>query len=81
MSLVSKFPPTPNSSYHAAVGNFFTSPNLLRLLKFKGIAVTGTLRANRTKDSPLSSVDEMKEQSKGTCDVVVDSKLNVTLVW
>lgn len=81
MSLVSKFPATPNSSYYAAMGNFFTSPNLLRLLKFKGIAATSILRANRTKDSPLSSVDEMKKQSKGTCDVVVDSKLNVTLAW
>ena len=53
MSLVSKFPSIPTSSYHVVMDNFFTSPSLLRLLKSKGIAATGTVRSNRTENSPL----------------------------
>ena len=83
MSLVSKFPSIPKSSYHVVMDNFFTSPSLLRLLKSKGIAATGTVRSNRTENSPLISVEEMKKKPGGTCDVVNDRKSNgmVTLVW
>ena len=49
-------------------------------MKYKGIAATSTVTADRTEIPPLSYFDEMKKQSKGTCDVVVDSKSNVTLV-
>ena len=82
MSLVSKFPSIPKSSYHVVMDNFFTSPSLLRLLKSKGIAATGTVRSNRTENSPLISVEEMKKKPGGTCDVVNDRKSNgmVTLV-
>lgn len=41
---------------------------------------TGTVRPNQIKNSPLNFVDEMKKQPRGTCDVLVDSKSNVTLV-
>lgn len=57
MSLVFKLPQIPNSSYRAVMDNFFTSPNLLQLLKSKGIAASGTVRANWTKNLLLSSVD------------------------
>ena len=60
--------------------NFFTSPSLLRLLKSKGIAATGTVRPNRNENSPLISVKEMKKNPGGTCDVVNDRKAHVTLV-
>ena len=59
--------------------NFFTSLSLLRLLKSKGIAATGTVRSNRTENSTLISVEEMKEKQRGMCDVVNDRKSNVTL--
>ena len=65
MSLVSKFPSIPTSSYHVVMDNFFTSPSLLRLLKSKGIAATGTVRSNRTENSPLISHEEMKKSREG----------------
>ena len=80
MSLVSKFTSVLKSSYHVVMDSFFTSPSLLRLLKSKGIAATGTVRSNRTENSPLISVEEMKRKLRGTCDVVNDRKSNVTLV-
>ena len=80
MSLVSKFTSVLKSSYHVVMDNFFTSPSLLRLLKSKGIASTGTVRSNRAENSPLISVEEMKKKLRGTCDVVNDRKSNVTLV-
>ena len=80
MLLVSKFPSLPKSSYHVVMDNFFTSPSLLRLLKSKGIAATGTVRPNRNENSPLISVKEMKKNPGGTCDVVNDGKAHVTLV-
>ena len=59
--------------------NFFPSPSLLQLLKSKGIA-TGTVRSNRTENSPLIFVKEIKKKVWGTCDVVNDRNSNVTLV-
>ena len=60
--------------------NFFTSPSLLRLLKGNGMAATGTVRANRTENTPLQAVDDMKKEARGSSDVVNDNKSNVTLV-
>ena len=57
--------------------NFFTSPSLLRLLKSKGIAATGTVRPNRNENSPLISVKEMKKNPGGTCDVVNDRNIQI----
>ena len=59
--------------------NFFTSPDLLRLLKGNGLAATGTVRANRTENAPLQAVDDMKKKARGSSDVVNDNKSNVTL--
>ena len=80
MSLVSKFPSTPKSNYHIVMDNFFTSPSLLWLLKSKSIVATGAVRLNRTENSPLISIEEMKKKPRGICDVVNDRKANVTLV-
>ena len=80
MSLISKLNSIPNSSYRAVLDNLFTCPNLLRWLKSKGIAATGTVRANETENSPLSSFNKMKKQPRGTCDVAVHSISKVTLV-
>ena len=80
MPLVSELPAVLNPSYHGAMDNFFTTPNLLRLLKSKDVAATSTVRANQTENSPLSSVDEMEKQLSRTCDLLVDSKSNVAVV-
>ena len=80
MTLMSKLPTVPNSNYHLVMDKFFTSPSLLRLLKGNGMAAAGTVRANRTENTPLQGVDDMKEKTRGSSDVVNDNKSNVTLV-
>ena len=80
MTLMSKLPTVPNSNYHVVMVNFFTSSSLLRLLKENGMAAIGTVRANRTENAPLQSVDDMKKKARGSSDVVNDNKSNVTLV-
>ena len=39
------------------------------------------MRKNQIENLPLIFVDKIKKQPRGTCDVVVDYKSNVTLVW
>ena len=80
MTLMSKLPPVPNSNYHVVMDNFFTSPSLLRLLKGNGMAATGTVTANRTENTPLQAVDDMKKEARGSSDIFNDNKSNVTLV-
>ena len=60
--------------------NFFTSPNLLRILKAKGIAATGTVRINRVENAPLRPIKEMEKLERGASDVVTDKNSNLTLV-
>ena len=79
MTLMSKLPTVPNSNYHVVMDNFFISPSLLRLLKGNGIAVTGTVRANRTENAPSQAVDDMKKEARGSSGVVKYNKSNVTL--
>ena len=59
---------------------FFTSPRPLREMKMQEMAGTGTVRVNRTEKAPLKVVEEIKKVLKRSHDVVVDVKLNVTLV-
>ena len=60
--------------------NFFTSPELLRYLSSKGIAATGTVRANRMENAPLQDIAKMAKEKRGTSDVVTDVSSNVTAV-
>ena len=60
--------------------NFFTSTNLLRILKGKDIAVTGTVRINRVKNAPLRPIKEMEKSERGASDVVTEKNSNLTLV-
>ena len=43
MTLISKLPTVSDSHHHGVMGNFFTSPSLLRVLKESGIPATGTV--------------------------------------
>ena len=60
--------------------NFFTSTNLLRILKAKDIAVTGTVRINRVKNAPLRPIKEIEKSERGASDVVTEKNSNLTLV-
>ena len=59
---------------------FFTSPNLLRILKAKGIAATETVSINCVENAPLRLIKEMEKLERGTSDVVTDKNSNLTLV-
>ena len=60
--------------------NFFTSPNLLRILKAKGIAVTGSIRINSVEKAPLRRIKEMEKLERGAFNVVTDKNSNLTFV-
>ena len=81
MSLSLKLPSVHASNYHLVMDNFFTSAKLLRELKMKDMAGTGTVRVNRTEKTQLKAVEEMKKLPIGSHDVVVDAKSNIILVW
>ena len=59
---------------------FFTSPNLLRILKARGVAATGTVRINCVENAPLRPIKEMEKLERGASDVVTDKNSNLTLV-
>ena len=59
--------------------NFFTSPNLLHILKTKGIAATGTVRINRVENATLRPIKEMEKLERGASDIVTDKNSNLRL--
>ena len=79
-TLAEKLPSQVGSNYHIIKDNIFTSPNLLHILKAKGIAATGTVRINCVEDAPLQPIKEMEKLERGASDVVTDKNSNVTLV-
>ena len=60
--------------------NFFTSPKLLRYLKSKGIAATGTVRVNWMENAPLKNMKSMKKEKRGSFDVVTDILSTITAI-
>ena len=52
-TLIEKIPSQVGSNYHIIMDKCFSSPNLLRTLKGKGIAATGIFRINRVGNAPL----------------------------
>ena len=68
------------SNYHIIMDNSFSSPNLLRILKAKGIAATGTVRINRVEKAPLKPIKEIEKLEKGASDAITDKNSNLTLV-
>ena len=59
---------------------FFTSPNLLRILKAKGLALTGSIRINSVEKAPLRRIKEMEKLERGAFNVVTDKNSNLTFV-
>ena len=80
VTLAEKLPSQVVSNYHIIMDNFFTSPNLPRILKAKGIAATGTVRINRVENAPLRPIKEMEKLGRGASDVVADKTSNLTFV-
>ena len=60
-TLAEKLPSQVGSNYRIIMDNFFTSPNLLRILKAKGIAATETFRINCVGNAPLRPIKEMEK--------------------
>jgi len=68
------------SNYHVVMDNFFTAPKLLRCLREKSIAASGTVRVNRMESPPLKSMEEIDKSPRGTSDVVVETSSNMAAV-
>ena len=68
-----KLPLQVGSNYCIIMGNFFTSPNLLRILKAKGIAAAKTVRINCVENAPLQPIKEMEKLERGASDVITDN--------
>ena len=79
-TLAEKLPLQVGSNYHIIMDNFFTSPNLLRILKAKGIATTGTVRMNRVENALLRPIKEMEQPQRSVSDVVTDKNSSLKLV-
>ena len=73
-----KLPSQVGSNYHTIMDNIFTSPNLLRILKTKGISAT--VRINRVDNAHLRPIKEMEKLERGASDVVTGRNSNLTLV-
>ncbi|XP_013193343.1 piggyBac transposable element-derived protein 3 isoform X2 [Amyelois transitella] len=72
---------TTNAANHKVFfDNFFTSCDLLYDLRQSGFRATGTVRENRTKKCPLSSVKEMMKKSRAVYDYRFDKNNEILLV-
>lgn len=78
-SLLAKMPIVPNE-HVVYFDNFFTSYQLLNDLRMLGFRATGTIRDNRTKKSPVTSVKDMKKQPRASYDYRFDTKNEITIV-
>jgi hypothetical protein len=63
----------PTDNYIVYFDNFFTSLRLLEQLSDLNIHATGTVRANRIENCPVSSVDKFKKTARGSFDYLLDS--------
>ena len=78
-TLAEKLPSQVGSNYNIIMDTFFNSPNLLRILKAKGITATGTVRISRVENAPLRPIKEMEKLERGASDVVTDKNSSLTL--
>jgi len=70
-----------NPSFHKVFfDNFFTSYNLLVMLKEKGFFATGTVRENRISNCKLKSVKLLGKECKGTFDFAFDKNNEICVV-
>ena len=62
------------------MGNFFTSPPLLPLLKEMGTTAIETVRINRVEKASPKSVKEMEKLERGSSVVATENNSNLTFV-
>ena len=55
------------SDHYVFFGNFFSLYQLMKTLSKKGFKATGTFRADRTNNCPLTCVKEFKKMDRGEC--------------
>ena len=58
----------------------FTSPQLLRSLREKVIAVTGADPLNRVENAPLKQIKEIEKLERGSAGVVIDYNAKIAFV-
>lgn len=68
------------SAHRVFFDNFFSSYKLLSLLKERGFYATGTIRENRTCNSTMDSVKNMKKKDRGTYDFSFEKEQQILLV-
>lgn len=78
-SLLEKMPLVP-AEHNIYFDNFFSSYDLFIKLKESGFRATGTIRDNRTKKCPLTSVKDMKKSDRAHFDYRFDTNNEVLLV-
>lgn len=60
--------------------NFFSSYKLFCLLKEKGFYATGTIRENRTSNSTMETVKNLRKKDRGAYDFSFDTEQKILLV-
>ena len=65
--------------FHIKFDNLFSSVTLVEELAAKGLACTGTIRANRTSDCPLIDIKHIEKQPRGTYDHKCDNSRGVVM--
>ena len=69
-----------NLPFTVTFDNFFTSLRLISDLALEGIGATGTLRANRLQNCPITPVKDLAKQSRGSYDFRFDRQNEVIVV-
>ena len=67
----------PTDTYVVYFDNFFTSLRLLEQLAAMNIHATGTVRANRIENCPLSSADKFKKTTRGSFEYLLESRSKI----
>lgn len=67
----------PTDNYVLYFDNFFTSLKLLQHLTTINIHATGTVRANRVENCPITSVDRFKKLARGSEEHRLDAESNI----
>lgn len=70
----------PNAKMHIFFNNFVSTLQLLELLSNKNFQATGTIRENRTPNSPLMDSKEMKKATKRHFDCKKTYGKNICIV-
>ena len=70
----------PHNGFHLTFDNLFTSLALSEELTKRGFGCTGTIRANRVGNCPLSDTKAIEKQPRGSYDFKTDKEKGVILI-